>query len=79
MAVLEHSGLEVLPRHELVIGVRAVKEDAELEVISPRDGDHERSTEEPHPRTVATKAVFPATRGGGGRRPPPPCCHPDGY
>jgi Xaa-Pro aminopeptidase len=32
--VLERSGLELVPRHELVVGVRAVKEDAELEAIS---------------------------------------------
>jgi Xaa-Pro aminopeptidase len=33
-AVLERGGLELVPRHELVVGVRAVKEDAELEAIS---------------------------------------------
>src|SRR5262249_12588022 len=31
---LERSGLELVPRPELVVGVRAVKEDAELEAIS---------------------------------------------
>jgi Xaa-Pro aminopeptidase len=31
---LERAGLELVPRHELVVGVRAVKEDAELEAIS---------------------------------------------
>jgi Xaa-Pro aminopeptidase len=33
-AVLERAGLELVPRHELVVGVRQVKEDAELEAIS---------------------------------------------
>jgi Xaa-Pro aminopeptidase len=30
---LEHAGLELVPRHELVVGVRAVKEDSEIEAI----------------------------------------------
>jgi Xaa-Pro aminopeptidase len=33
-AALEAAGLELVPRQELLIGVRAVKEDAELEAIS---------------------------------------------
>lgn len=33
-AVLERSRLELVPRYELVVGLRAVKEDAELEAIS---------------------------------------------
>jgi Xaa-Pro aminopeptidase len=33
-AVLERDGLELVPRNELVVGLRAVKEDAELEAIS---------------------------------------------
>jgi Xaa-Pro aminopeptidase len=33
-AALVAAGLELVPRHELLVGVRAVKEDAELEAIS---------------------------------------------
>ncbi len=33
-AALDEAGIELVPRHELVEGVRAVKEDAELEAIS---------------------------------------------
>ena len=33
-ATLEASGLELVPRRELMVGIRAVKEDAELEAIS---------------------------------------------
>jgi Xaa-Pro aminopeptidase len=33
-AALAEAGIELVPRHELLVGIRAVKEDAELEAIS---------------------------------------------